>query len=116
MDDLFHQEGFLVPFPIWLIGDITGKLRGLLKSQNPNDNSLAVVVFTDQDLAQTALDSSPQPSAHRLISIPTTLAFIGLLFILEKQGIPHVIFDPTEKKVETRLVTELLDEFVRGIE
>jgi hypothetical protein len=115
MDDIFHQEGFFVTFPVWLIGDSTGEFRGMLKVKDKKDGSVALLVFTDNDLAESFVESAPQPAACRLISIPTTLAFIGLLTVLERQGIKNVAFDPTRENFEPRSVSELQDEFIRGI-
>ena len=114
-DDIF-PEGFFVQVPVWLIGSAAGKFADLLKVRSPKSGAEAIAVFTDEAGAQTCIESAPQPELRRLCKIPTNLAFIGLLAVLEKKGITDVSFDPTQAKTFTRSVAEVQDEFIRGID
>jgi hypothetical protein len=95
MADSFEVGGFLVCFPVWLIGDSnTHDINRLLKATG-EDEKESPIMFTDMDGAQACVDASPSPDEYALMPVEDPITLLGLLVLLKHKGFTDVVFDPT---------------------
>jgi hypothetical protein len=96
MDDPFDSNSFAIVFPVWFLVRHDGTpLRA------KDSAGKAVIMFTDEDLAQAFLDESP-PGKFTLRSFDDPSSFLSLLESLEKAGNTHVVADPSRPSAATK--------------
>lgn len=91
-DSIEGTSDFLLPWPLWIIRNPGVKLIASIE-YGVLDGKIALPIFTDEDLAQTALDGAPKPNNLAIESMQP-LAFFGLLVLMEMKGLPNVLIDP----------------------
>jgi hypothetical protein len=95
MNDPFEFGRFLLPKQVWLIGQ-TGGLDGLFRAEYPD--GFILLVFTDLDLAQRAMETCPHPEAFAPIPVDVPLGFALVLAAAEDQGFTRVCIDGSERR------------------
>lgn len=96
------DDFFLVLFPVYIITHRDAGIDSPLPAVHPESREVATPVFTDDDLAQTFLETN-SPSPDFVLHVIEGLgAFARWLETIEANGFSRVIFDPTDGKGGTR--------------
>jgi hypothetical protein len=107
--------GCLVCFPVWIEGTISGRFDEL-KVTSPGPDEIALPVFTDHDGAQAFVNTGKVDGYESiLIEISDPLIFVGLLSILQRDEVTHVIFDPYKSNRFRFSIGKVIDDFADQI-
>jgi hypothetical protein len=113
-DDPFGPDGFVLTFPVWVVGRPDRTVAGLLQGRYVG-GATATPLFTDEDLARTFLERSPAPG-HVVMPIFEASALLGLLGALVRQGLTHVVIDPSGARGKSCPIALFRDKLARALD
>jgi hypothetical protein len=102
------MEDFILGESVWFLGKPDDDKFESLAAYTGAPPSLAVMMFTDEDLARRAiaeLDAELTP-----VKIKADVALLGIMVILERKGCTHVLIDQSFGKGQFHAIARLIRE------